>query len=84
MVDLSFLHQLDWFVGKNIVSLYKDNDLAILDKVSQPESERLRRKTIKLFYEYSLKMPKQPHPDQFSRYHAHPEIEKLLALPKTE
>ena len=41
-------------VGKNNVGLYRDDSLAILENVSGPESERIKKKIIKLFQQYGL------------------------------
>ena len=71
LVGLFMLNLIALLVGKNNVGLYRDDGLAILENASGPESERIKKKIIKVFNSKQLKhlSRHQPHPDQLSRRH---------------
>ena len=54
LVGLFMLNLIAPLVGKNNVGLYRDDGLAILENASGPESERIKKKIIKLFQQYGL------------------------------
>ena len=54
LVCLFMLNLIAPLVGKNNVGLYRDDGLAILKNASGPESERIKKKVIKIFQQYGL------------------------------
>ena len=54
LVGLYMLNLITPLVGKNNVGLYRDDSLAILENASGPESERIKKKIIKVFQQYGL------------------------------
>ena len=54
LVDLFMLNLIAPLVGKNNVDLYRDDSLALLENASGPESERIKKKIIKVFQQYGL------------------------------
>ena len=54
LVGLFMLNLIAPLVGKSNVGLYRDNGLAILENVSDPDSKRFTKKIIKLFQQVRL------------------------------
>ena len=54
LVGLFILNLIAPLVGKSNVGLYRDDGLAILENASGPESERIKKKIVKVFQQYGL------------------------------
>ena len=56
LVGLFLLHKLQVLFGKGNVGLYRDDGLAVLKNQSGPQSEKNRKRLIKLFHVHDLEI----------------------------
>ena len=56
LVGLYLLHRLDPLLGKQAVGLYRDDGIACLNKISGPNTDKLRKSIIKIFKEFDMKI----------------------------
>ena len=53
---LFLLHELSTIIPKDLTGLYRDDGLAILRNSSGPNTDRIKKKIIKLFQKHNLKI----------------------------
>ena len=56
LVSLFLLYEIKHLFGCNCVSLYRDDGLAVLDNISRPKTDRIRKQLIKIFQDYDTKI----------------------------
>ena len=56
LVRLFLLHELSTITPKELAGLYRDDGLAILQNSSGPNTDRIKKRIIKLFQKYNLKI----------------------------
>ena len=56
LVGLFLIHKMKHLFGCNCVGLYRDDGLAVLNNISGPKTDRIRKQLIKLFQDYDMKI----------------------------
>ena len=56
LVGLFLLHKLSTIILKELAGLYSDDGLAILQNSSGPNTDRIKKRIIKLFQKHNLKI----------------------------
>ena len=56
LVGLFLLHELSTIIPKDLTGLYRDDGLAILRNSSGPNTDRIKKRIIKLFQKHNLKI----------------------------
>ena len=56
LVGLFLLHELSTIIPKDLAGLYRDDGFAILRNSSGPNTERIKKRIIKLFQKHNLKI----------------------------
>ena len=56
LVGLFLLHELSTIIPKDLTGLYRDDGLAILRNSSCPNTDRIKKRIIKLFQKHNLKI----------------------------